>query len=154
MKIRQSNHGYTGTKIYNSWRAMKQRCYDKSQYTDEYQGKGIKVCDEWKRFKPFLLWAEQNGYVDGLTIDRINPGGHYCPENCRWITKSENSRLRNYSYDYSKRDNSAHRKIKTNDGTLLSVREYCESKNIPLNTLRKKMVGRPKVVHENVMWVY
>ena len=27
-----------------------------------------------------------------MVIDRINPRGNYCPENCRWITKQENAR--------------------------------------------------------------
>jgi len=40
-------HGMMNTKLYNSWRAMKQRCYDKSQYMESYQGKGIVVCSEW-----------------------------------------------------------------------------------------------------------
>ena len=32
-----------------------------------------------------------NGYVEGLTIDRIDVNKGYQPDNCRWITKSENT---------------------------------------------------------------
>lgn len=32
-----------------------------------------------------------NGYDDNFVIDRVDPGGNYCPENCRWITKKRNA---------------------------------------------------------------
>lgn len=58
-----------------------------------YRDKGIKVCDEWRNdFAEFEKWAIKNGYCDDLTIDRIDSDGNYCPENCQWITKSENSK--------------------------------------------------------------
>ena len=34
-----------------------------------------------------------NGYVEGLSIDRIDETRGYRPDNCRWLTKSENARL-------------------------------------------------------------
>ena len=53
----------------------------------------IKVCDEWRNnYLIFEKWALENGYQKGLTIDRINPDDDYKPSNCRWITRSENSK--------------------------------------------------------------
>ena len=57
-----------------------------------YGASGIKVCDEWNNsFLAFEEWALANGYKDGLTIDRIDSKGNYCPENCQWLTKGDNT---------------------------------------------------------------
>lgn len=40
----------------------------------------IGVCEEWSTYPPFKVWSELNGYVDGLTIDRINNDDSYSPE--------------------------------------------------------------------------
>lgn len=86
-------HGGCGTKLRNSWKAMKARCYDPNSYGFPwYGGRGITVCDEWLHsFGAFRDWALANGYREGLSIDRIDADGNYEPSNCRWISKSENS---------------------------------------------------------------
>lgn len=73
---------------------MRQRCYNPNIEAYKFYGaKGIKVCDEWlNNPKTFNDWAINNGYQDGLTIDRIDETKNYCPENCHWITQSENSK--------------------------------------------------------------
>jgi hypothetical protein len=77
--------------MYGVWLNMKERCYNpKHRYFMHYGGKGVVVCDEWRDdFRLFYEWAISNGYADNLTIDRIDCGGNYCPENCRWITIQE-----------------------------------------------------------------
>lgn len=66
---------------------IKQRCLNKKSKTYKWYGaKGIDICDEWKNdYKTFCIWAEQNGYRKGLTLDRIDPNKGYSPDNCRFI---------------------------------------------------------------------
>jgi hypothetical protein len=78
---------------------MKHRCFGvrHNKYKD-YGGRGITVCDTWKdKFIEFNDWALQNGYNDTLTIERENNDGNYCPENCKWIPKSEQNKNRRNS---------------------------------------------------------
>ena len=84
----------TGTRLYDIWINMKQRCSNpKTKSYAVYGGKGIQVCEEWKSsFTTFMQWARAQGYDDTLTIDRIDADKGYEPSNCRWITKAENSR--------------------------------------------------------------
>ena len=88
-------HGKAGTPLYAVHQSMKNRCNNPNVKGFKWYGaKGVKVCDEWKDFQAFYDWAMKHGYKEGLTIDRIDPCGDYCPENCEWVTRSENSRRR------------------------------------------------------------
>lgn len=73
---------------------MVYRCHDEnSSKYHNYGGRGIEVCAEWKNDKRmFYDWSMLNGYKDHLTIDRINNDLGYGPENCRWITMTDQGR--------------------------------------------------------------
>lgn len=85
-------HGMKNTRLYRCWRNMKTRCYNPSyiEYI-RYGGRGISVCEEWQAFEPFYEWAMKSGYENGLSIDRIDNNGNYCPDNCKWSTNREQS---------------------------------------------------------------
>jgi hypothetical protein len=57
-----------------------------------YGGRGIKVCKEWDDYTAFKKWANKNGYIKGLSIDRKNVNLGYNPDNCRWVTLKEQQR--------------------------------------------------------------
>lgn len=97
----KNNHNYkTGYAVkgkrqgfYNTWQNMKGRCLNPNNPKyHRYGGRGIKVCEDWLNIKGFSEWALNNGWKEGLSIDRIDNNGDYCPENCKWVTMSENSR--------------------------------------------------------------
>jgi hypothetical protein len=89
LKEKVTTHGLSNTKTYNSWRAMKDRCYCKSHSEYKRYGEiGITVCERWKNsYENFL--KDMGERPENHSLDRINPFGNYSPENCRWATYKE-----------------------------------------------------------------
>lgn len=91
VKNSRCKHGHYGSKLYWVWDSMLARTRNKKhKFFKDYGGRGISVCDEWQKdFLNFYEWAISNGYKEGLTLDRKNNDGNYCPSNCRWVTHKE-----------------------------------------------------------------
>lgn len=123
---RHTKHNMRHTRLHEVWHSMKNRCKNPSHvaYSD-YGGRGIKVCEEWQDFIPFMEWALNNGYSDELTIDRIDVNGDYEPTNCRWATMKEqgNNRRNNRRVTYH--------------GISYTISELSDKTNIPYSKLSK-----------------
>jgi hypothetical protein len=84
----------TNPREYKIWGNMKQRCFNpKNNRYKDYGYRGITVCDRWAN--SFVCFYNDMGDVPkNKSLDRINVDGIYEPSNCRWATRSEQSRNR------------------------------------------------------------
>lgn len=90
-----ARHNMYGTGTYNSWIAMKGRCFNPNNKDYKYYGgRGIKVYEPWMKFENFL--ADMGIRPDNTSLDRIDTNGDYEPGNCRWSTidiQNQNRRI-------------------------------------------------------------
>lgn len=121
-------HGMIYSGLYKSWAHMKARCLHKSNKSHkDYGGRGIKVCDEWMEFVPFMEWAMANGYQNGLTIERVDNDGNYEPSNCIWATPIIQAN--------NKRNN---RRLTLN-GKTMTVSQWASALGINASTLHSRL---------------
>ena len=121
-------------RIYKIWQGIRQRCNNPNDKDyDNYGGRGIKMCDEWRNdFMAFYNWAIENGYDENKTIkeqsiDRIDVNGDYEPSNCRYVNiyvQARNKR-RTKKYEYN--------------GQMLDLKTISELKGVKYNTLWQRI---------------
>lgn len=78
-------HGKSNTKLYMVWCGIKNRINNPTGANKCYEG--ITLCEEWHDFQVFYDWSMDNGYTEGMSIDRIEGHLGYSPNNCRWTDK-------------------------------------------------------------------
>jgi len=128
LKMCDALQGHSRERIYRTWRGMHQRCYNKTHDKYKWYGeKGIVICSEWHDFMAFREWALGSGYTDNLTIDRTNPDGNYCPENCRWVDMKFQA------------NNKTNNRIVTWLNENYTVSQFAEKLHVPYHTVRNQM---------------
>lgn len=82
-------HALSGSSEYQAWSDMKIRCTNpKNKHFQDYGGRGITFCSEWKDFKEFYKSMGEKP-TPLHSLDRINNDAGYSPENCKWSTPQE-----------------------------------------------------------------
>lgn len=90
-------HRMSKTHLYKVWNTIKQRCKNpNSTGYKNYGGRGVRLCDDWEKFEPFMEWAIKNGWERGLQIDKDKRGVGllYSPETCSILTREENNKYK------------------------------------------------------------
>lgn len=106
---------------------MRQRCGNaRGKVFKDYGGRGISVCERWQNFNNF---ADDMGPYPGaeFSIDRIDNDKGYCPENCRWATKTEQILNRRNTV------------FLEHNGVKLTLKEWADKSGIPYKTLHRRM---------------
>lgn len=119
----------SGTRLYAEWASIKNRCYNPHvQRYNNYGGRGIKMCDEWKNSSDaFFAWAQVNGYSDDLTIERIDVNGDYEPSNCTWIPKEEQANNRSSCLWI------------TFNGKTQNLQQWCDELQLPYKLIHNRI---------------
>lgn len=131
IKQRSTKHGHSSggvrTRTYLAWKEMRRRCFDpKRKCYKDYGGRGITICERWDSYENFL--ADMGECPDGLTLERKDVNGNYCPENCCWadcVTQANNKR-------------SSH--LITAFGKTQTLAEWAKETGIKIGTVRCRIV--------------
>jgi len=132
-KARSTTHGFAGhdkskrIPEYNLWCSMRRRCNSKPGDFEYpwYAGRGITYCKRWEYFPNF--YEDMGQRPKGMTLDRIDVNGNYCPENCRWATMGEQARNKTNNINL------------TYHGATKCLAEWAREFNIPYKRLYKRI---------------
>lgn len=125
-------HGLSKTPEYQALIGCIARCYNPED--DGYFGygaRGIRVCDSWLQEGGIHNFVSDMGpRHEGTSLDRIDPNGDYCPENCRWA----NPTIQSFNQNISIKNTSGRTGVYLNNSGNWTARISKEHKHISLGT--------------------
>lgn len=122
-------HGESYSPEYRAWQTMRLRCTEPSNAAyPNYGGRGITVCDRWMNSVEAFIEDMGRKPSPKHEIDRFpDNDGNYEPGNCRWATRTENSRNRRSSHSL------------TVDGETLTLAGWAERTGVSHTTITKRL---------------
>ena len=122
------------------WAGIIIRCYDSTKKIYPYYGgKGICVCDRWKR--SFENFFEDMGPrpSKGHFLNRIDKNGDYEPSNCLWAKKKDqNSQIKEFTESESLKKGRAC-KLYEYDGRWQNLDDWGKELGIKPTTLKRRI---------------
>lgn len=134
-------------RLYHIYYGIKARCYNPNNPKyNIYGGRGIIMCDQWLNdYETFKEWSYSHGYKENsnLSIDRIDSNKNYCPENCQWITLSENSAKANRGLHKNKSKKGTMIAESPNGDIIIieNVCQFCRENNLPRSSVSHRLNG-------------
>jgi hypothetical protein len=120
-------HGLSGTKVYDAWNQLRQRCDNpNNEWYSSYGGRGIAYDDSWNIFDNFYRDMGDPPTVEH-SIGRIDNDGNYCKSNCQWElpVQQQNNKRNNNNLTFS--------------GETKTLSEWAVSLGIPRATLNSRI---------------
>ncbi len=88
-------HNQSKHPLYHIYYGIKDRCYNtKTPAYPRYGGRGIFMCDRWRNSFHAFVYDMGIRPSPEHSIERVDNDLGYCPENCVWATRQQQSRNR------------------------------------------------------------
>lgn len=125
-------HGGSRTVEYGVWHSMIQRCTNPNNtgYAN-YGDRGIRVCKRWLQFAHFISDMGQRPKAS-LTLERVDNNGNYCPSNCVWASRLQQTQNR-------RRSANSLLGLYKHQGKSLTLSDWAKCSGIKLRTIQDRI---------------
>lgn len=112
--------------LYNIWAGMKSRITNPNRWDAKYYY-GKELWPPWNSFSSFAVWAVNNGYKEGMSIERKNNDYGYTPWNCEFIDS------------FYQNSNKSSNVLLTFHEETHTITEWSRRLNISYDTIRRRL---------------